>query len=174
MAAGKTTGKMLRKLNSHHQFPGIYNQREESDRGATLLVYLVMPPSLCVFSKQNNALVSWPDGRPVDPSMSSHEFARIAKLAGLEGPHFHDLRHTLPVSCYCVGQSQRLSVKPRGHSSVAFTMDIYSHIIEGMQEDAMALLDEVIQAGVAELADAADLKSAGAILVGSSPTLGTT
>ena len=29
------------------------------------------------------------------------------------------------------------------------------------------------QAGVAELADAADLKSAGAILVGSSPTLGT-
>ena len=31
-----------------------------------------------------------------------------------------------------------------GHSSVAFTMDVYSHIIEGMQEDAMALLDEVL------------------------------
>ena len=30
-----------------------------------------------------------------------------------------------------------------------------------------------VPAGVAELADAADLKSAGAILVGSSPTLGT-
>jgi hypothetical protein len=35
-----------------------------------------------------------------------------------------------------------------GHSSVAFTMDTYSHIIEGMQEDAMALLDEVLPAGV--------------------------
>ena len=35
-----------------------------------------------------------------------------------------------------------------GHSSVAFTMDVYSHIIEGMQEDAMALLDEVLPAGV--------------------------
>ena len=35
-----------------------------------------------------------------------------------------------------------------GHSSVAFTMDTYSHIIEGMQEDAMALLDEVLAAGV--------------------------
>ena len=32
--------------------------------------------------------------------------------------------------------------------------------------------DAVANAGVAELADAADLKSAGAILVGSSPTLG--
>ena len=34
------------------------------------------------------------------------------------------------------------------HSSVAFTMDVYSHIIEGMQSDAMALLDEVLPAGV--------------------------
>jgi len=29
-------------------------------------------------------------------------------------------------------------------ASVAFTMDVYSHIIEGMQSDAMALLDEVL------------------------------
>ena len=33
-------------------------------------------------------------------------------------------------------------------SSVAFTMNIYSHIIERVQEDAMALLDEVLPAGV--------------------------
>jgi hypothetical protein len=33
-----------------------------------------------------------------------------------------------------------------GHASVAFTMDVYSHIIEGMQSDAMALLDEVLPA----------------------------
>ena len=32
---------------------------------------------------------------------------------------------------------------------VAFTMDSYSHIIDGMQQDAMALLDEVMPAGVA-------------------------
>jgi len=36
------------------------------------------------------------------------------------------------------------------HSSVAFTMDVYSHIIEGMQSDAMALLDEVLPAGVSK------------------------
>jgi integrase len=34
-----------------------------------------------------------------------------------------------------------------GHALVAFTMDVYSHIIEGMQEDAMALLDEVLPVG---------------------------
>ena len=31
---------------------------------------------------------------------------------------------------------------------MGFTMDVYSHIIEGMQADAMALLDEVLPEGV--------------------------
>lgn len=34
-----------------------------------------------------------------------------------------------------------------GHSSVTFTMDTHSHIIEGMQSDAMALLDGVLPPG---------------------------
>ena len=36
------------------------------------------------------------------------------------------------------------------HASVGFTMDVYSHIIEGMQQDAMALLDEVLPSGVCQ------------------------
>ena len=35
-----------------------------------------------------------------------------------------------------------------GHSSVAFTIDVYSHIIDGIQNDVMALLDEVLPVGV--------------------------
>ncbi len=35
-----------------------------------------------------------------------------------------------------------------GHASVAFTMDTYSHIISGVQEEAMALLDKVLPSGV--------------------------
>lgn len=35
-----------------------------------------------------------------------------------------------------------------GHASIGFTMDVCSHIIEGMQQDAMALLDEVLPAGI--------------------------
>ena len=30
------------------------------------------------------------------------------------------------------------------HASVAFTMDVYSHIMKGMQSDAKALLGEVL------------------------------
>ena len=49
----------------------------------------------------------------------------MAKWFSLEGVHFRDL----------------------GHSPVAFTMDTYSHIIKGMQSDAMALLDGVLPSG---------------------------
>jgi len=45
------------------------------------------------------------------------------------------------------GAKPKVISEALGHSSVAFTMDTYSHIIEGMQEDAMALLDEVLPAG---------------------------
>jgi hypothetical protein len=37
-----------------------------------------------------------------------------------------------------------------GHASVAFTMDTYSHIISGMQEDAMEMLDEILPPGVSK------------------------
>jgi hypothetical protein len=46
------------------------------------------------------------------------------------------------------GAKPKVISEALGHSSVAFTMDVYSHIIEGMQSDAMALLDEVLPAGV--------------------------
>ena len=48
------------------------------------------------------------------------------------------------------GAKPKVISEALGHSSVAFTMDVYSHIIEGMQEDAMALLDEVLPAGVSQ------------------------
>lgn len=34
-----------------------------------------------------------------------------------------------------------------GHSSVAFTLDAYSHILPDMQEEAMALLDRILPEG---------------------------
>jgi hypothetical protein len=45
------------------------------------------------------------------------------------------------------GAKPKIISEALGHSSVAFTMNVCSHIIEGMQSDAMALLDEVLPPG---------------------------
>lgn len=77
----------------------------------------------------------------------SHNFNRIARRTGLEGVRFHDLRHTFASLMLLRGAKPKVISEALGHSSVAFTMDVYSHIIEGMQQDAMALLDEVLPTG---------------------------
>ena len=46
------------------------------------------------------------------------------------------------------GAKHKVISEALGHASVAFTMDTYSHIIESMQSDAMALLAEVMPQGI--------------------------
>ncbi len=88
------------------------------------------------------------DGKPIDPSTLTHNFARIVSQAGLEKVRFHDLRHTFASLALLRGAKPKVISEALGHASVAFTMDTYSHIISGMQEDMMALLDEVLPSGV--------------------------
>ena len=90
------------------------------------------------------------EGQPVDPGVLSHSFRKIAQRAGLTGVRFHDLRHTFASLMLLRGAKPKVISEALGHASVAFTMDTYSHIIDGMQEDAMALLDEVLPAGVVQ------------------------
>ncbi|MBA7641089.1 putative prophage phiRv2 integrase [subsurface metagenome] len=87
-------------------------------------------------------------GKPCDPSMLSHDFAIIAKKAGLEGVRFHDLRHTFATLMLMRGAPAKVISEALGHASVAFTLQTYAHVLSGMQEKAMALLDEVLPAGV--------------------------
>jgi len=72
----------------------------------------------------------------------------MARQAGLKGVRFHDLRHTFASLMLLRGAKPKVISEALGHSSVAFTMDTYSHIIEGMQSDAMELLDEVLPPGI--------------------------
>jgi integrase len=84
------------------------------------------------------------EGKPLNPPSLSRAFARIVKRAGLENVRFHDLRHSFASLMLLRGAKPKVISEALGHASVAFTMDVYSHIIEGMQSDAMALLDEVL------------------------------
>jgi len=86
-------------------------------------------------------------GEPLNPSVATHNFHKLANQVGLGAVRFHDLRHTFASLMLLRGAKPKVISEALGHSSVAFTMDVYSHIIEGMQSDAMALLDEVLPPG---------------------------
>ena len=87
------------------------------------------------------------EGEPLDPGVLSHAFKRIAMGAGLENVRFHDLRHSFASLMLLRGAPAKVISEALGHASVAFTMDVYSHIMAGMQSEAMALLDGVLPTG---------------------------
>ena len=97
--------------------------------------------------KPDDLIFSNVEGKPINPGVLRHSFTRVVKRAGLQGIRFHDLRHTFASLMLLRGAKPKVISEALGHSSVAFTMDTYSHIIEGMQSDAMALLDEVLPPG---------------------------
>ena len=75
------------------------------------------------------------------------------KRVGLEHVRFHDLHHTFASIMLMKGAKPKVISEALGHASVAFTMDTYSHILSGMQEEAMALLDEALPAGVIKITE---------------------
>jgi integrase len=89
-------------------------------------------------------------GQPLNPSVVSHNFHKIALQSNLLGVRFHDLRHTFASLMLLRGVSPKIISEALGHSSVAFTMDTYSHIIDGMQSEAMKLLDDVLPKGISQ------------------------
>ena len=57
-------------------------------------------------------------------------------------PHirFHDLRHCSATLLLRQGVHPKVVQERLGHSGISVTLDVYSHVLPGMQEDAAALL----------------------------------
>jgi integrase len=87
------------------------------------------------------------DCRPIDPSVLTHNFGRIVRRAGL-GVRFHDLRHTCASLMLLAGVHPKIVSEMLGHSTVAITLDTYSHVTPGLQDAAARRLDEVLPEGV--------------------------
>ncbi|HHV63170.1 MAG TPA: site-specific integrase [Firmicutes bacterium] len=81
------------------------------------------------------------DGRPLDPTVVTHRFRRLADSLGLEGFRFHDLRHTHATLLLAQGTHPKIVQERLGHESISITLDTYSHVLPGLQEAAAEKLD---------------------------------
>ena len=90
-------------------------------------------------------------GAPLQPNSLTHEFVRIlAKAADVPRIRFHDLRHTHATHLLSNGVHPKVAQERLGHSTVGITLDLYSHVLPGMQEDedAAAKVDATIRAAI--------------------------
>jgi integrase len=86
------------------------------------------------------------DGHPWRPDEFTRAFARAVRRAGLGPMRFHDLRHTHATLLLRQGVHPKIVSERLGHSTVGITLDTYSHVLPGMQEEAARKLDLALRA----------------------------
>jgi integrase len=98
--------------------------------------------ALGVRQSENTLLCARADGEPTTPVSLTHAFWRLVrKLDGVPQVRFHDLRHTHATQLLLAGVHPRIAQERLGHSTVALTLDLYSHVTGTMQEDAAAKIN---------------------------------
>ena len=86
-----------------------------------------------------------PDGEPGHPTFLTVQFKQFMADNKLPPIRFHDLRHSHATHLLAAGIHPKIAQERLGHSSIAMTMDIYSHAMPNMQQDAVAKLDKVLR-----------------------------
>lgn len=92
-----------------------------------------------------------PNGEIWKPDTFTEDFARLLKRAGLKGVRLHDMRHSHATQLLEHGVHPKVVSERLGHSTVGITLDIYSHVLPTMQDDATQKIDASLSAAIRDL-----------------------
>ncbi|MFC3207402.1 tyrosine-type recombinase/integrase [Aquamicrobium soli] len=93
-------------------------------------------------------VVAQADGSPIQPQSLTHEWVRLLGKTTLPRIRFHDLRHTHASQMLAAGVHPKVASERLGHSTIGITLDLYSHVMPGMQADAAEQVDAAIRSAV--------------------------
>lgn len=85
-------------------------------------------------------------GDGIQPNSLTHEWQKAIAGKPLPRIRFHDLRHTHATHMLGSGVHVKIASERLGHSKIGITLDLYSHVLPGMQEDAVSKVDAAFQA----------------------------
>jgi len=81
------------------------------------------------------------DGGPFHPDTLSSRWRLFLRASGLPHVRFHDLRHAHATLMLLQGVHPKVVSERLGHASVGITLDLYSHVLPSMQQDAVRAFD---------------------------------
>jgi integrase len=88
-----------------------------------------------------------PDGRYLDPDVVSQTFERLVAKSGQPRIRLHDLRHSHATLGLAAGVHPKVMQERLGHSSIAVTLDLYSHAVPALGADAADRIAAVVDGG---------------------------
>ena len=84
------------------------------------------------------------NGSALDPESVSRYWRQAVKHSLLPPIRLHDLRHTHATLALQAGIHPKVVSERLGHATVSITLDTYSHAIPAMQEEAAALIAQLV------------------------------
>lgn len=88
-------------------------------------------------------LVTNENGKYVEQKTFKKYYERMLKAANLKHFTFHALRHTFSTRALERGMDAKTLSKILGHSSVSFTLDTYTHVLEDHKREEIQRMDEL-------------------------------
>ncbi|MFC8011041.1 tyrosine-type recombinase/integrase [Streptomyces cinereoruber] len=84
-------------------------------------------------------------GSPVEPRNVYRSFTRVAASAGLRVIRLHDARHGCATLLTAAGVAPRVVMEILGHSQISITMDVYTHVVQDTQREAISRMDRLLK-----------------------------
>ena len=91
-----------------------------------------------------NLIFTTKTGTPLDERNVLRRFQKILAVAGLPKMRIHDLRHSAVAILIAQGVNIKAISELLGHSSVAFTLQVYGHLLEETKRETAAKMDAAL------------------------------
>jgi integrase len=94
---------------------------------------------------ENGLIFASEVGEPLNRhNLTRSSFKPLLKRARLPEIRFHDLRHTCATLLLTRNVNPKIVSEMLGHSSIAITLDTYSHVLPNMRDQAAAAMEEAL------------------------------
>jgi integrase len=95
-------------------------------------------------SLDSGLVFTMPDGSAIHPQRISAWFVQHTIASGLPRIRLHDVRHSYATAALAAGVPPKVISERLGHATIAITMDTYSHVIPGLDEQAAGTVARLI------------------------------
>jgi integrase len=128
LSSPKTAKSRRRVALDEHTMTSVreHKRRQAEDRLAAGLLW----------DTTNDLVFTDEAGGPLHPDWFTRMFNRLAQSAGLPRIRLHDLRHSYATLALQAGVHPKVVSERLGHATVGITLDLYSHVVEGLDAEA--------------------------------------
>lgn len=98
--------------------------------------------------EDNDLVVCQPNGKPYTPDGFSQKIRRFLRQHGFKQIRLHDFRHSNGTAMLKMGISAKVAQKRLGHADYGTTMNIYSHVLDDIEKDAVDKMEQGFYSGV--------------------------